>query len=76
MRKFEVEYSIIGYGYATVYMDGDNDDLNVIYDEFSCNSFKDLVNIIKWKNPEVIDIEEVESQDWEVEDEDESDIEE
>jgi len=77
MKKFKVEYSITGYGYATVYRDDDdNDDSDVIYDEFSCNSFKDLVDITKWENPEVLDIEEVELEDWEVEDEDESDVEE
>jgi hypothetical protein len=60
MKKFIVEYAITGYGYANVYTDGDVDDLNIIYGEFSCNSFKDLTEGLEWQGPEVIDIEEVE----------------
>ena len=52
--------AITGYGYANVYTDGDVDDLNIIYGEFSCNSFKDLTEGLEWQGPEVIDIEEVE----------------
>ncbi len=59
MPEYEVEYAITGYGTVTVYAANEDQ----AWDEFSCNSKKDLLEGL----PELVQITEIESDDEEAE---------
>jgi hypothetical protein len=67
MPMYEVEYAITGYGTVTVYAANADE----AWEEFSCNSKKDLLEGLPWEDPDLVQITEVESD----EDEEEEDLE-
>ena len=69
MPMYEVTYSITGYGTVSVYAENPEQ----AYEEFSCNSKKDLLEGLPWEEPDLVDIVEIEGDDDDEEEEYEED---